>query len=134
MALWPWDPKIDVRLFVLFLVFSTWGSSPLGVGAFSRLMSASTVPAVASEASSQKQDAPCDGRCAGDDDCSPVCQDCVCSFGARLLAPHSPQIVLVIAAAPVQVSAVALAVAPPDDVISPPRAPSLAGVFHPPRA
>lgn len=67
----------------------------------------------------------------GDDDCSPLCDDCICSLGVRVV-PSISILTLDLAPAPAVVIDVADVVAG-EEVTSPPRAPSLMGVFHPPR-
>jgi hypothetical protein len=73
------------------------------------------------------------GEGCGDEACSPVCQDCMCSLGARLLAPDVPRLVWWQAMPPSSTTTV-LRLGVPEAVCAPPRAPALAGVFHPPRA
>jgi hypothetical protein len=79
---------------------------------------------------------PCGEGCGNgcDDGCSPVCQDCVCSLGARLLPPGVPRLVMGAMSSSSLFLTPVLTLPACDDVGGPPRAPALAGVFHPPRA
>ena len=84
----------------------------------------------ATEAAEHQERAPCTGCDDGDDDCSPVCPNCVFAFGARLVPPETPPAVMVpstpLPAAPEPVAVF-------HDVTGPPLEPGLSGVFHPPR-
>lgn len=75
-----------------------------------------------------EQAAPC-GGCPGEPekDCSPVCHDCVCSIGARSVAPTVN--VLAVPALTPLVGEVACW----NGTHEAPRAPALDGVFHPPK-
>ncbi|OGQ20583.1 MAG: hypothetical protein A2138_12755 [Deltaproteobacteria bacterium RBG_16_71_12] len=60
-------------------------------------------------------------------DCSPMCPDCVCSLGARTALPA-----LLVLSAPELTPLAGVSAAMPA-AASPPRAPALDGVFHPPK-
>ncbi|MDP2345879.1 MAG: hypothetical protein Q8O67_33375 [Deltaproteobacteria bacterium] len=76
----------------------------------------------------------CPGESKDEQPCSPVCHECVCSLGARMLAPERQR-------APHELFVPAPVLTPLDDDddgpserwLTPPREPSLDGVFHPPR-
>ncbi len=114
----------------------TSGVFHLGVDAFEQLVASSDrtdgTDATSATGTGTDTDAePCEGCDDDDDDCSPVCHDCVCSIGARQVASSTPA-VLFRGSPPLALCA--LPSGPPVRVTAPPRAPALAGVFHPPKA
>ena len=76
------------------------------------------------------QTAACGGCPDEEQDCSPVCHDCVCSAGARVLASSGPS--LRFHRVPLQVEPAQQPIAAA--AFSAPRPPLLSGVFHPPKA
>jgi hypothetical protein len=137
-----WETS-GVRLLAVLLACLSSGVFHLGISVVGDDPGASRPTTWMAEASADDHDDddhdegdPCGEGCGDDcdDGCSPVCQDCVCSLGARLLPPGVPRLVIWAVSSSSVLQTPVLTLPAFDDVGGPPRAPALAGVFHPPRA
>lgn len=105
-----------VKLFVAVLMLALSGVANAAVVAASLTRDSTE----AHEAGCADCEQGCDGPC------SPLCNDCVCSFGARSM----PSVPAALLSAPPVIGTID---GPIVASTAPPRAPELGDVFHPPR-